>query len=493
MVLLFPICGSLAKMMMTCTQILKRHTDVRVGILTEILQGIRVIKLNAWEDSFIEKVGQVREDEMNVTKSLAIYKAINTFFLLSLPVFVSITTFTVYTATGNIVQANVVFPAIALFATLRFPLAFLPMIIAGVAKMNVARTRITKFLIADEIEDELANDRNRPDGAMVGINNGTFYWVSEMEESKDLEVQESGKEKKRGRGKGKRKRVSKADEGGMESRDRIMPVADGSKQRIESSDFGKVDIDSVEDIQDSIVSKFEPTNRTQHGFELRALNVQIQPGELFAVVGAVGSGKSSFLAALIGDMTCADGDVYVNGSVAYAAQQAWILNGTLKDNVVFGKDFNQERYDQTIESCALRRDLEILSGGDQVEIGERGINLSGGQKQRISVARAVYNDADIVLLDDPLSAVDAHVGKHMFEKAIVQQMAGKTRVLVTNQLHVLPHCDRVCVFKNNTIAELGVSVVWVGYESVLRMGRVCVYKNNTITELSVSCGVVWVG
>ena len=142
-------------------------------------------------------------------------------------------------------------------------------------------------------------------------------------------------------------------------------------------------------------------------------------GSLTAVVGAVGSGKSSLLSALLGEMKRTRGVVNVFGKVAYVPQQAWIQNTTLQGNITFGKRLNQELYDRVVEACALKPDLEILPGGDQIEIGEKGINLSGGQKQRVSMARSVYCNGSLYLLDDPLSAVDAHVGKHIFEQVII--------------------------------------------------------------------------
>ncbi|KAK0424584.1 hypothetical protein QR680_008735 [Steinernema hermaphroditum] len=191
---------------------------------------------------------------------------------------------------------------------------------------------------------------------------------------------------------------------------------------------------------------------------LRDVTVAVKSGELVAVVGEVGCGKSSLIAALLGEMTKESGSVHVAGSVAYVPQQAWIQNGTLRDNVTFGKSFDKEIYDQVIEACAMTPDLEMLAAGDLTEIGEKGINLSGGQKQRVSLARAVYSERDVFLLDDPLSAVDAHVGKHLFERVISSEtglLRGKTRILVTHGIHFLKHCDRVIVLRDGTVSEQG--------------------------------------
>lgn len=151
------------------------------------------------------------------------------------------------------------------------------------------------------------------------------------------------------------------------------------------------------------------------------------------------------------------GRVNTVGKVAYVPQQAWIQNATLQDNILFGRAMDRKLYDQVLQACALKQDLEILPGGDQTEIGEKGINLSGGQKQRVSLARAVYNDADIYFLDDPLSAVDSHVGKHIFEEVLGPKgiLAKKTRVLVTHGITYLPEIDNIFVLKEGEISETG--------------------------------------
>lgn len=178
---------------------------------------------------------------------------------------------------------------------------------------------------------------------------------------------------------------------------------------------------------------------------------------LTAVVGTVGAGKSSLMSALLGEMIKVNGKVNTHGRIAYVPQQAWIQNATLRDNILFGQLFNKERYDKVVEACALKSDFKILPCGDQTEIGERGINLSGGQKQRISLARAIYTDADLYFLDDSLSAVDSHIGKHIFDKVIGPNglLSNKTILFVTHALTYLPQTDQIVVMKNGFISESG--------------------------------------
>lgn len=176
---------------------------------------------------------------------------------------------------------------------------------------------------------------------------------------------------------------------------------------------------------------------------------------MVAIIGKVGSGKSSLLNAIIGDMKKTDGELTIRGSIAYCQQQPWIQNESLRENILFGSEYDSEKYEKVIQACCLKRDLSILPDGDLTEIGEQGINVSGGQKQRLSLARAVYYDADIYLLDDPLSAVDSHVGKHLFEKCIQTCLSEKTRILVTHQLHFISNVDMIIMMDKGSIVCKG--------------------------------------
>uniref|UniRef100_A0A673HVS9 ABC-type glutathione-S-conjugate transporter n=1 Tax=Sinocyclocheilus rhinocerous TaxID=307959 RepID=A0A673HVS9_9TELE len=190
---------------------------------------------------------------------------------------------------------------------------------------------------------------------------------------------------------------------------------------------------------------------------LKNVSLDIKPGRLVAVVGAVGSGKTSLISALLGELHSLRGRINIKGSVAYVPQQAWIQNTTLKDNILFGSNLDEEHYLSVVDACALGPDLDLLPGRDQTEIGEKGINLSGGQKQRVSLARAVYSSADVYLLDDPLSAVDSHVGKHLFERVIGPKglLKDKTRILVTHGISFLPYVDEIIVLVNGVVFEVG--------------------------------------
>ncbi|XP_019397334.1 PREDICTED: multidrug resistance-associated protein 6 isoform X2 [Crocodylus porosus] len=190
---------------------------------------------------------------------------------------------------------------------------------------------------------------------------------------------------------------------------------------------------------------------------LKRINLSVLEGNLLAVVGQVGAGKSSLLATLLGELQKLEGHVSVKGTVAYVPQQAWIQNASVEDNILFGKEMDDSWYNRVIHACALHPDLETFPAGSRSEIGEKGINISGGQKQRVGLARAVYQKAAIYLLDDPLSAVDAQVGQHIFEQVIGPNglLKEKTRILVTHTISILPYVDNIVVLVDGEISEMG--------------------------------------
>ncbi|KAK2913918.1 hypothetical protein Q8A67_002317 [Cirrhinus molitorella] len=203
----------------------------------------------------------------------------------------------------------------------------------------------------------------------------------------------------------------------------------------------------------------DPSEKTTHQSDVKPslgnISFTLSKGSLLGVCGNVGSGKTSLISSILEQMHLLSGSVSANGTLAYVSQQAWIFHGTVRDNILMGEPFDQTRYARVIHACSLKADLAILPYGDQTEIGERGINLSGGQKQRVSLARAVYSNKDIFLLDDPLSAVDAHVGKHIFEECIKKELKGKSVILVTHQLQYLEFCNQVLLLDNGEIKEAG--------------------------------------
>uniref|UniRef100_A0A3Q2E358 ATP binding cassette subfamily C member 3 n=1 Tax=Cyprinodon variegatus TaxID=28743 RepID=A0A3Q2E358_CYPVA len=352
-----------------------QHKDARIKLMNEILNGIKVLKLYAWENSFKDKVLAIRQKELKVLRKTAYLGALSTMAWTSAPFLVALTTFAVYVTVdeNNVLDAEKAFVSLSLFNILRFPLNMLPQVISSLVQASVSLKRIQNFLSHDELDPSSVDRKNTGSDFAVSVVNGKFTWAKEDQ-----------------------------------------PV-------------------------------------------LHNINVMVPQGSLVAVVGHVGCGKSSLISALLGDMEKQEGEVSVRGSVAYVPQQAWIQNATLRDNILFGNSFNEQKYHRVLDACALTPDLEVLPGGDMTEIGEKGINLSGGQRQRVSLARALYSNADVYLLDDPLSAVDAHVAKHIFDNLIGPEgvLKGKTRILVTHGISFLPQVDNIVVMVDGRVSEMG--------------------------------------
>ncbi|NXK74901.1 MRP1 protein, partial [Amazona guildingii] len=374
LLLVIPINALIAAKVKRLKKSQMKNSDQRVKLLSEMLHGIKILKLYAWEPAYQRKVMNIRECEMDVLKSSGYLTTYSMLTLTCIPFMVSLATFGVFFRLNkdNVLTATKVFTSISLFNILRLPLFDLPSVISAVAQTKVSLSRLEDFLCAEDINHEDVNT-NYSGNHAVGFIGASFCW------------------EKNG-----------------------VPV-------------------------------------------LKNLSVSIPEGSLVAVVGEVGSGKSSFLSAVLGEMEKLEGIVQRRGSVAYASQQAWIQNGTLQENILFGANLHRPYYELVLESCALLPDLEQLPNGDQTEIGERGVNISGGQKQRVSLARAVYSNADLYLLDDPLSAVDVHVGKHLFEKIIGPSglLKSKTRILVTHNVTFLPYTDLVIVMEEGRISQMG--------------------------------------
>ncbi|KAK3802039.1 hypothetical protein RRG08_064632 [Elysia crispata] len=346
--------------------------DQRIKLVNEILNGVKVLKLYAWEPSFQKKILELRRLEVIELKKGAILASINTLCWIISPVLVTLLSFVAYVLiTGESLTPSKAFVAMNLINTMKAPMNTLPGLISQFVQCQVSIKRLQDYLSGEELEDK--DNGTSSHDFPITMRNATFTW------------------------------------------DRTMtPV-------------------------------------------LQNITMKIPRGKLTAIVGPVGAGKSSLISAMLREMEQLTGQSSMLGQVAYVPQQAWVQNMTLQNNILFEKPFDESFYKKVIGACALEADIELLPGGEQTEIGEKGINLSGGQKQRISLARAVYQDTDVYLLDDPLSAVDAHVGKHIFQNVMGPQgiIRGKTRVMVTHGVHWLPLVDAIIVMDQGRITEAG--------------------------------------
>ncbi|KZT33501.1 multidrug resistance-associated ABC transporter [Sistotremastrum suecicum HHB10207 ss-3] len=430
----FPIQGMLVKLMFGQRKKGVKFTDQRVRLSTEVLQGIRLLRYYAWEAFYADKITRVRKREIDTIKISALARAGLISSVNLIPIMASILSFITYALTGHTLTAGVIFSSLQLFNIIRMPLAFIPMVFSQCSDAAVALGRISKFLLAEEVNEPYTINR---ESAWAVETQGDFTWETIDKGDGATANHPSDKEGK------KAKKAKKSKNG---HRDSVLPTVTSPVIESEPSYKGK--------------------EKKNTPFALTDLNFRVPKGAFVAIVGRVGSGKSSLLQSLIGEMRRSKGSVVFGGSVAYVPQTAWIMNATLRDNILFGQDDDEDRFNEIVRACSLEQDIAMLPHGDLTEIGEKGINLSGGQKARVSLARASYSESDIILLDDSLSAVDAHVGKAIVENCLLDgPLAKRTRILVTHALHVLPLVDRIYVVDNGRIVEEGT------YEELLKDGQ----------------------
>ncbi|KAF8933345.1 Multidrug resistance-associated protein 1 [Dissophora ornata] len=421
--LVIPIQGVVARVLNKAKDNKLEAMDGRVRLLTDILSGIRAVKLYSWERSFQDKLNVYRTKELKYLRRIGVTIAVMMFMYSSMPSLMTLLSFIVYTLVGGpngtrgTMSAQVVFVSITLFGRFSRPIGRASEIISQSISLNIAVKRIQGFLLQEEIDESQieylempphqsrpvsdvmlsvpssdANNSNNTPSTAIKVTDGVFSWNS------------------------------------LNATPGTTPPEDGEK-----------------------------SSSKDHRPTLSDINLQAPFGSLTVVMGRVGQGKSSLLSAIIGDMYKLQGHVQISGQCAYVPQQAWIINATVRENIIFGKPFDQERYDRILFASGLLPDLEILAAGDQTEIGERGINLSGGQKQRVSLARAAYQNADIYLLDDPLSAVDAHVDQHLWDNLIGPNglLNDKARLLITHGVHHLSDADQIVIIRDGSIDEVG--------------------------------------
>ncbi|TGJ86280.1 hypothetical protein E0Z10_g2488 [Xylaria hypoxylon] len=386
---------------------INKMTDKRMSLTQEIIESVRFVKYFGWEPAFLDRLEQIRLKEIHAIQALlATRNGINS-ISLSLPIFASILSFVTYSLTDHGLEPAKVFSSLALFNSLRIPLNLLPLTLGQASDAWSSLKRIEQFMLEEEREEGMVW---KPEGEhAIELRSASFTWEKTHKQQK-AEGQDAVQ--------------------GKDTKPKTDPEKSGTIESKASSD-----------------NEGEP-------FRLQDVNFKAGRNELIAVIGTVGSGKSSLLAALAGHIRKTNGDAIFGASRAFCPQYAWIQNTSLQNNITFGKELDEDWYQKVIEACALQADLDMLPHGDQTEIGERGITISGGQKQRLNIARAIYFDADIVLMDDPLSAVDAHVGRHIFDNAILGLLRGKCLILATHQLWVLDRCDRIVWMEDGKIQTI---------------------------------------
>nr|XP_020443413.1 LOW QUALITY PROTEIN: multidrug resistance-associated protein 4-like [Monopterus albus] len=348
-------------------------TDSRIRTMNEVVSGIRIIKMYAWEKPFAALVSDVRRKEISNIMKSSYLRGLNMASFFCASKLILFITFTLYVLLGNTLSASRVFVTVSLYTAVQLTVTlFFPSAIEKLFESCVSVRRIEEFLVLDDITKGSTVLSQHQKDAGVEIQDLVCYW------DKSLDAP-----------------------------------------------------------------------------SLQNVSFSLNPKQLLAVIGPVGAGKSSLLSSILGELPSEKGLLKVKGQLTYAAQQPWVYPGTIRSNILFGKEMNPQKYERVIKACALKRDLELLPDGDLTLIGDRGATLSGGQKARVSLARAVYQDADIYLLDDPLSAVDAEVGRHLFQQCICGLLKNKPRILVTHQLQYLKAADQILVLKEGHMVAKG--------------------------------------
>jgi len=394
LLLLIPAQAVLAKYISKLRDATAKMTDERVRLTGEAITGVLGFKMLAWEDPLYEQILTIRAEEKRYIRKMNVIRALNMALTFIITPFVSLITFTVARYTSAEFTVGNIFYSIALLALPKLYMCeFFVHGVEALSEAKISVQRIAEFLSVSEPAPL-----------------ETFAMPKEDRSDDDVVL------------------------------------------RIRKSSFG----------YRRVVSTGVKTNKGVDAV-LKDFSMAIRSGQLVAIVGPIGSGKTSVLNVCMGELEV-DGALDMHGilsmrakHVAFCPQSPWIISGTIRENILFGKEMDEEMYIKVIRACCLDVDLSNMAAGDETEIGERGISLSGGQKARLSLARAAYSSADLMLLDDPLSAVDAKVSGKMFQECIGPSgiMKSRTRILVTHQQHVLPMCDWIIVLRDGKISDQG--------------------------------------
>ncbi|KAF9533294.1 hypothetical protein CPB83DRAFT_880389 [Crepidotus variabilis] len=386
--------------------------DKRMSVVNELISAIKFVKLFAWEEKWIAKTMDAREVEIKWITNTRTNQVFFHLLWTCAPIFVSIVSFFTYVMQGNELTIGVAFTAIALFNMVRAPLNVIPGWIVQIIQTNVALKRISVFLDEEEVDEQVSSLKTKiysdiPLDEGFGMENASFKWNDTTR-----------------------------------TKPRNSPASSASSL---TTDHPSTSINGGSSTQST-------SHEGSNAFELRDIDIKFPDGQLTVVTGPTASGKTALLLAVLGELTLLDGRILMtkdpsrvdeNGlmhSISYCSQSPWLRHQSIKDNILFDYPYEEARYNEVVECCALKPDLEMLEDGDLTEIGARGVNLSGGQKARVALARAVYAQTKYVLLDDPLSAVDAHTSRFLYDKLILGSLLkNRTVVLVTHHVQlVLP-------------------------------------------------------
>ncbi|CAH1643464.1 unnamed protein product [Spodoptera littoralis] len=414
-------------------------TDERVRIMDEIISGMQVIKMYAWEKPFEQVVALARKNEIKCITSASYLRGVYLSFMVFTERLTLYITLLSYSLFGFQVTADIVFPLAQFFNTLQGTLSIIMSnAVSFLAEALISVQRLEAFMLFDEREDL----RSVPDVDIAKL----VQMVDNKKKNHNLSEVDL-----------RPNTFKKIDEEGIYN-----PGFECNEKGLLSSTLCPMPVNPDVGIMIQNVS----ASWTDDGpVTLNQLNITVPKGKLCAIIGSVGSGKSSVLQLLLNELRSTNGKIYLSGPVSYASQEPWLFVATVRQNILFGLPYNSKKYKEVVRVCALQKDFQQFPHGDQTLVGERGASLSGGQRARINLARAVYRQADVYLLDDPLSAVDAHVGRQLFDECISGYLRHSTRVLVTHQLHYLKAADYIVIMNNGSVEAKGT------YDELINTGK----------------------
>ena len=396
--------------------------DLCMKVTTETFENIKILKIYNWENNFKRKIIQARKIEMDHCESrlnmINLIKCLN--YLC--PVLISIITIGVYNIFNDTFNISTMLIGLSIFSKLPTPIKMLQNLVLVFVESIVSFKRIEHFLKMPDIQRKIIHKGKYDKNAKyaIKISGGNFSW-------------------------------------GLKQNNQHLKTKETISQKIiENENNNQTIIDSASNNKKEVLNNQE---KEDYDITLKNISLEIKPNELVAIIGEVGSGKSSLLQAIINNLILinpkqCDG-IHINGKIGFSAQLPWLSNDTIRNNIIFSKPFNEEKYKKVIDLCQLKEDLDTFEGKDLTEIGEKGVNLSGGQKARISIARLIYNEPDIYLFDEPIAAVDANVGQKIMENCIIKYLNGKTRIIVTNALNYLKYIDKIIYMKSGNIEWTG--------------------------------------
>ena len=460
-----------------------KKSDQRMRVTTETFNNLKVIKLYGWDNFFLGKIQIARNEELDALNKRYYITTISQTLLWLAPIAMSVSSIGLYQYINKTFKVEDMFTCLAIFTSIQNPMRSLPTTFDIIMETIASMKRIEYFLKLPEIQYDkiIRNDYNtKNNGIAIQITNATFKW-GKIQTSANVQKNDVLPQKpKNNISKPKlinnyiqlsqipsnyqplsvdnkndlklypelENNIKYKDTTTGESYPQLSPKTENSKRKMFSFDNNKFNLSSI-----PLISSDSKKLINDEGY-LNNINLTVKEGEFICIIGEVGSGKSSLIQAILNNMIILQNNntkIIVNGKISYVGQEAWIQNNTVQNNILFYQPYNPEKYQKILNLCELNQDLNSLNGGDLTEIGEKGVNLSGGQKARISLARAMYCDNDIYIMDDPISALDAHVGKNIMHNCIIGYLKGKTRILATHALQYTSFADRIYYMKNGEI------------------------------------------